>query len=93
LRSAVFLEDRPTYHHTETFDPALRLRLSNLGERLNAFRKERPAAHDLLTMTALYNVLERVRELENASFPSSLLRAIFAGSSATTSSSHRLESW
>ena len=39
--------------------------LDDLGERLDSFRKERLAEHDFLTMTALYNVLERVRELEN----------------------------
>jgi hypothetical protein len=39
--------------------------LNDLGERLDAFRKERLAAHDFLTMTSLYNVLERLRELEN----------------------------
>jgi hypothetical protein len=42
----------------------LRDRLRALGERLDAFRKERLAAHDFLTMTGLYNVLERLRELE-----------------------------
>ncbi|MDC9825610.1 class I SAM-dependent DNA methyltransferase [Devosia sp. ZB163] len=40
-------------------------RLRELGERLDAFRKERLAAHDFLTMTSLYNVLERERELDN----------------------------
>jgi hypothetical protein len=68
----------PVYQHTQTFDPfpfpacitdqsypVLRQHLYDLGERLDAFRKERLAAHDFLTMTALYNVLERVRELEN----------------------------
>jgi len=39
-------------------------RLTELGERLDAFRKERLAAHDFLTMTGLYNALERVRELD-----------------------------
>ena len=39
--------------------------LTRLGDRLDSFRKERLAEHDFLTMTALYNVLERVRELEN----------------------------
>ena len=49
-------------------DPALQAqadRLAELGERLDAFRKERLAEHDFLTMTGLYNVLERLRELEN----------------------------
>jgi hypothetical protein len=72
------LEDRPRYNQSATFDPfpfpacitdpsnpAPRQRLTDLGERLDAFRKERLAAHDFLTMTALYNVLERVRELDN----------------------------
>ena len=39
--------------------------LETLGYRLDSFRKERLAEHDFLTMTALYNTLERVRELEN----------------------------
>ena len=39
--------------------------LTELGDRLDSFRKGRLAEHDFLTMTALYNVLERVRELEN----------------------------
>lgn len=62
------------YAKTQTFDPfsspdlslnrSLENRLSELGERLDAFRKDRLAAHDFLTMTGLYNVLERVRELE-----------------------------
>ncbi|PHP66610.1 hypothetical protein CSC94_13070 [Zhengella mangrovi] len=67
----------PRYSKTKTFDPfpfpacvtddsnpALRQRLEDLGERLDAFRKERLAAHRFLTMTGLYNVLEHVRELE-----------------------------
>jgi hypothetical protein len=69
-----FLEDRPNYNHSESFshfpfpdlseNPGLKSRLAELGERLDAFRKERLAAHDFLTMTGLYNVLERVRELD-----------------------------
>ncbi|MDP1729964.1 MAG: class I SAM-dependent DNA methyltransferase [Devosia sp.] len=43
--------------------------LAELGERLDAFRKERLAAHDFLTMTGLYNVLERIRELDWKSGP------------------------
>ncbi|MDQ2893809.1 MAG: class I SAM-dependent DNA methyltransferase, partial [Pseudomonadota bacterium] len=38
--------------------------LDELGERLDAFRKERLAAHAFLTMTDMYNILERLRELE-----------------------------
>jgi hypothetical protein len=68
----------PVYQHSDTFNPfpspacvtdesnpQLRARLAELGERLDAFRKERLAEHDFLTMTGLYNVLERLRELDN----------------------------
>lgn len=39
--------------------------LDQLGERLDGFRKERLKQHSFLTMTGLYNALERFRELEN----------------------------
>lgn len=57
------------YSKTRTFDPFpfpldTSPRLAELGERLDAFRKERLAAHDFLTMTGLYNALERLRELD-----------------------------
>ena len=64
----------PRYSKSRTFDPmpfpftegsdSTQSALGNLGDRLDSFRKERLAEHDFLTMTALYNVLERVRELE-----------------------------
>jgi len=61
------------YNNVSCFDPfpfpqptaAQRSYLSELGERLDLFRKERLAAHDFLTLTSLYNVLERERELDN----------------------------
>ncbi|WP_342714099.1 DNA methyltransferase [Bradyrhizobium sp. B039] len=40
-------------------------RLRDLGERLDTFRKKRIAEHSFLTVTGLYNALERLRELEN----------------------------
>lgn len=40
-------------------------RLRELGERLDTFRKAQLADHAFLTMTGLYNALERLRELEN----------------------------
>ena len=65
----------PRYSKSRTFDPmpfpvitssdASQTTLSVLGDHLDSFRKERLGEHDFLTMTALYNVLERVRELEN----------------------------
>ncbi|MEQ9815651.1 MAG: class I SAM-dependent DNA methyltransferase [Azospirillaceae bacterium] len=65
------------YSKTRTFDPfpfpdlasltpALSERLRDLGERLDSFRKERLAAHGFLTMTGLYNVLERRRAVLHA---------------------------
>jgi len=78
LASGGTLEDRPRYNKTRTFDPFpfppcvmddsspdLRRRLGVLGDRLDVFRRERLAEHSFLTMTSLYNVLERLRELEN----------------------------
>ena len=65
----------PRYSKSRTFDPMpfpvfegshdSRENLADSGDRLDNFRKERFAEHDFLTMTALYNVLERVGELEN----------------------------
>jgi hypothetical protein len=40
-------------------------RLRVLGERLDQFRKDRLAEHPALTLTGIYNVLERLRELES----------------------------
>ncbi|WP_133251461.1 class I SAM-dependent DNA methyltransferase [Zavarzinia aquatilis] len=62
----------PRYNKTRCFDPfpfpvlsaAARTRLRSLGERLDAFRKERLAAHPGLTMTGLYNQLDRLRALD-----------------------------
>lgn len=64
----VYAQDS-VYVKTRCFDPfpfplAASPRLAELGERLDAFRKERLAVHDFLTMTGLYNALERVRELD-----------------------------
>ncbi|MHA6689310.1 class I SAM-dependent DNA methyltransferase [Devosia sp. A449] len=64
----------PVYNNSRIFDPfpfsdltansIAQSRLDTLGERLDAFRKDRLAAHGFLTMTGLYNVLERIRELD-----------------------------
>ena len=65
----------PRYSKSRTFDPlpfpffedvgTEGADLMALGDHLDNFRKERLAENDFLTMTELYNVLERVRELEN----------------------------
>jgi len=59
----------PTYNHTGCFNPfpfpdatpELRARFRILGEELDAHRKARQAAHPKLTLTAMYNVLEKLR--------------------------------
>ena len=69
LKAGGFLEDRPTYQHVDCFnkfpfpDPsdAIRATLRDLGEELDATRKTVQAGHPDLTLTGLYNVLEKVR--------------------------------
>lgn len=66
------LEDRPRYNKSVCFDPfpfpdpteAQKTHLRSLGEQLDAHRKERQAAHPKLTLTAMYNVLEKLRANE-----------------------------
>lgn len=63
----------PRYTKTQCFDPfpfpaatdAQRQRIRDLGEQLDRHRTSRLAAHDALTMTALYNVLEKERAGES----------------------------
>lgn len=72
LASGGTLEDRPRYNKTVCFDPfpfpiatdEQKARIRALGERLDAFRKERLAEHQALTMTKLYNVLEKLKRGE-----------------------------
>jgi len=70
LRAGGTLEDRPRYNKGRTFDPfpfpdpdeaAIRATLRALGEELDATRKTVQAEHPDLTLTGLYNVLEKVR--------------------------------
>jgi len=64
----------PRYNKSKCFDPfpfpdftpPLVERLRSLGEALDAHRKARQAAHPRLTLTQMYNVLERFRSLEAA---------------------------
>ncbi len=66
------LEDRPRYNKTRCFETfpfpepadALRAHIRELGERLDAHRKARQAEHAKLTMTGMYNVLEKLRSEE-----------------------------
>jgi SAM-dependent methyltransferase len=66
------LEDRPVYVKTTCFDPfpfpacseAQKQRIRNLGEALDAHRKRQQALHPTLTITGMYNVLEKLRSGE-----------------------------
>jgi hypothetical protein len=59
----------PVYNKSTCFDPfpfpatsrALERRIRALGERLDAHRKDRRAVHSDLTITGMYNVLEKLR--------------------------------
>lgn len=72
LHAGGTLEDRPRYHPTTCFDPfpfpvcteALKARIRALGEQLDRHRKERQALHPDLTLTGMYNVLEKLRRGE-----------------------------
>ncbi|MCP4329323.1 MAG: hypothetical protein GY791_12895 [Alphaproteobacteria bacterium] len=66
------LEDRPRYQKSHCFDKfpfpilsrGISAQLTGLGERLDRHRKEVLIQHNDLTITRLYNVLERVRQIE-----------------------------
>ena len=69
-KSGGTLEDRPRYNKTRCFDPfpfpaleegELKQRIRELGERLDAHRKRQQEAHPGLTLTGMYNVLEKLR--------------------------------
>lgn len=63
------LEDRPRYNKTRCFDPfafpdssaAQQELIRGLGEQLDAHRKRQQALHPTLTITDMYNILEKVR--------------------------------
>jgi hypothetical protein len=69
LTTGGVLEDRPVYNKTLCFDPfpfptptdTQTIRLRALGEELDAHRKAQQAAHPKLTLTGMYNVLEKLR--------------------------------
>ena len=67
------LENRPRYNNSRCFEtfpfpdedtgltPALRDRIAQLAEQIDAHRKRQQAAHTGLTLTGMYNVLEALR--------------------------------
>lgn len=64
------LEDRPRYNNSRCFETfpfpdlpegLLKQRIRDLGERLDAHRKRQQEQHPELTLTGLYNVLEKLR--------------------------------
>lgn len=72
LATGGVLEDRPVYNSTVCYNPfpfpdateAQKARLRALGEELDAHRKAQQAAHPKLTLTGIYNVLEKLRSGE-----------------------------
>jgi hypothetical protein len=69
------LEDRPRYNKSNCFDPfpfpdppdALKARIRAVAEELDALRKLRQAEHPELTLTQIYNVVEKLRQGETLS--------------------------
>jgi hypothetical protein len=63
------LEDRPVYNKTRCFDPfpfpdcteQQKVRIRELGEALDAHRKRQQQLHPDLTLTDMYNILEKIR--------------------------------
>jgi hypothetical protein len=72
LAAGSTLEDRPVYVKTTCFEPfpfptctdAQKQKIRELGESLDAHRKRQQAAHPGLTITDMYNVLEKLRSGE-----------------------------
>ncbi|MEP9349970.1 DNA methyltransferase [Xanthobacter sp. KR7-225] len=68
-RAGGLLEDRPVYPKSSCFDPfpfpdpseTLKADIRAVAEELDAFRKARQAEHPRLTLTQMYNVLEKLR--------------------------------
>jgi len=72
LRTGAFLEDRPNYNHSDCFGTfpfpdcsnKLRTLIDRLGEAIDAHRKRQQRMHPDLTITRMYNVLEKLRSGE-----------------------------
>jgi hypothetical protein len=72
LAAGSTLEDRPRWRNITCFDPfafpncseAPKKRVRSLAEELDAHRKQQQVAHPDLTITGMYNVLEKLRSGE-----------------------------
>ncbi len=66
------LEDRPRYNKSRCFEtfpfpvptPDLQVRIRELAEQLDAHRKRQQTSHPDLTLTGMYNVLEKLKAAE-----------------------------
>jgi hypothetical protein len=66
------LEDRPRYNKDVCFDPfpfpapgeLLKAKIRSVAEELDAFRKQHQKEHPDLTLTQMYNVLEKLKAIE-----------------------------
>ncbi len=75
------LEDRPRYNKSRCFDPfpfpdppeSLKSEIRAVAEELDAFRKARQAEHPKLTLTQMYNVLEKLKAMAAAQRASSVI--------------------
>jgi hypothetical protein len=64
------LEDRPRYNNSVCFDPfpfpdptdPQKQKIRDLGDRLDTHRKRIQATHPEVTITAMYNLLEKIRK-------------------------------
>ena len=73
LHAGGTLEDRPRYNKSRCFDPfpfpdctdEHKAKIRPVAEELDAHRKERQADHPGLTLTQMYNVLEKLRAGED----------------------------
>ncbi len=66
-------EPFPFPHEDTGLTPALAEHIRNLAEQLDAHRKARQAAHESVTLTGLYNVLDKLRRGEELSAKDKLL--------------------
>jgi hypothetical protein len=75
LKSGGTLEDRPRYTKARCFDPfpfptcdeAIKTRIRELADQLDTHRKRQLLEHPTLTLTGIYNILEKLRSSEQLS--------------------------